>query len=127
MRSKHPKALETVFAMDSSAITIGPGVTREIGDDVRVRGCARAMLVTDSWPVDGPIVEAARAAHDEAGVACDVFDGVCVEPTDASSREAIYAAAAGSYDGFVAVGGRWVIDTAKAANLCSTYPADVLA
>lgn len=94
MRSKHPKALETVVAMDSSAITFGTGATREIGDDVRVRGCARVMPVTDSRRVDGPIVETSRDALDEADVACDVHDGVCVEPTDASLRETIAAARA---------------------------------
>ncbi len=33
-------ALETVFAMESSSIKVGPGATREIGDDARVRGCS---------------------------------------------------------------------------------------
>ena len=120
-------ALETVFAMDSSAIKFGPGATREIGDDARVRGCGRVMLLTDPRLVDGLIVETAKSALDEAGVAYDVFDRVFVEPTDASFREAIEFATAGEYDGFVAVGGGSVMDTAKAANLYSTHPADFLA
>lgn len=120
-------ALETVFAMDSSAIKFGPGATREIGDDARVRGCDRVMLLTDPRLVDGPIVATAKRALDDAGVAYDVFDNVFVEPTDASFREAIDFASAGAYDGFVAVGGGSVMDTAKAANLYSTYPADFLA
>lgn len=120
-------ALETVFAMESSAIKFGPGATREIGDDARARGCERVMLVTDPRLVDGRIVATARVALDDAGVQYDVFDGVYVEPTDVSFRQAIDAAVAGGYDGFVAVGGGSVIDTAKAANLYSTYPADFLA
>ena len=120
-------ALETVFAMDSSAIKFGPGATREIGDDARVRGCTRVMLLTDPRLVDGPIVDTAKTALDDAGVAYDVFDRVYVEPTDASFREAIEFATDGEYDGFVAVGGGSVMDTAKAANLYSTYPADFLA
>jgi len=119
-------SLETVFAMESSSIKFGPGATREIGDDVRVRGCKRVLVLTDSSLTDGPIVETARAALDDAGIDYDVFDDVFVEPTDASFKRAIDVATAGDYDGFVAVGGGSVMDTAKAANLYSTHPADFL-
>jgi alcohol dehydrogenase class IV len=50
---------------------------------------------------------------------------VHVEPTDASFKEARFAAD-GRFDGFVAIGGGSTMDTAKAANLYSTYPADFL-
>lgn len=120
-------ALETVFAMESSAIKFGPGATREIGDDARVRGCERVLVITDARVGQSSIMNTARAALDESGVECDVFDNVYVEPTDASFQEAIDVATAGGYDGFVAVGGGSVIDTAKAANLYSTHPAEFLA
>jgi hydroxyacid-oxoacid transhydrogenase len=118
--------METVFAMDSSAIKFGPGATAEIGDDLQVRGCQRVMLLTDPRLVDSPIVQSARKALDIAGIDYDVFDDIQVEPTDQSFMTAIDAATDGSYDGFVAVGGGSVMDTAKAANLYSTYPADFL-
>ncbi|MCH7990178.1 MAG: iron-containing alcohol dehydrogenase, partial [Planctomycetes bacterium] len=54
----------------------------------------------------------------------DLFDGVIVEPTDKSFQEAARVATEGQFDSFVAVGGGSAIDTAKAANLYSTYPAD---
>ncbi len=55
-----------------------------------------------------------------------VFDRVRVEPTDESLQEAIQFASAGDYDAFMAVGGGSTIDTAKAANLYSCWPADFL-
>ena len=55
-----------------------------------------------------------------------VFDHVRVEPTDESFHEAIAAAQSEDFDAFVAVGGGSTIDTAKAANLYSCYPADLL-
>jgi len=55
-----------------------------------------------------------------------VFDQVSVEPTDSSFKEAIQFAVDGEFDGFLPVGGGSSIDTAKAANLYSTYPADFL-
>ena len=42
------------------------------------------------------------------------------------SNEAIKFAEDGKFDGFVAVGGGSSMDTAKAANLYSTYPADLM-
>ena len=57
----------------------------------------------------------------------EVFDGVHVEPTDDSMNKAVeYARAQGDWDGFVAVGGGSAIDTAKAINLLTTYPGELM-
>jgi hydroxyacid-oxoacid transhydrogenase len=55
-----------------------------------------------------------------------VFDRIHVEPTDQSLAEATAAAQADDFDAFIAVGGGSTIDTAKAANLYSCYPAELL-
>jgi hydroxyacid-oxoacid transhydrogenase len=60
------------------------------------------------------------------GIQFSLFDQVCVEPTDVSLHTAISFAQEGEFDAFVAVGGGSSIDTAKAADLYSTYPADFL-
>ncbi|MGI9255009.1 MAG: hydroxyacid-oxoacid transhydrogenase, partial [Thermomicrobiales bacterium] len=62
-----------------------------------------------------------------AGIDAVLYSRTRVEPTDTSFKEAAAFAADGGFDGFVAVGGGSVIDTAKAANLYSTYPDDFLA
>ena len=55
-----------------------------------------------------------------------LFDKVRIEPTELSFKEAISFAMDGDFDGYVAVGGGSTMDTAKAANLYATYPADFL-
>jgi alcohol dehydrogenase class IV len=61
------------------------------------------------------------------GVDARLFDGVRVEPTDASLETAIAAARAeGPWDAFVAVGGGSTIDTAKAVNLMLTNPGELM-
>ena len=72
-----------------------------------------------------PNVLAKQAARAQ-GVEAVLYDQVHVEPTDQSFKEAIAFATQGQFDGFVAVGGGSVMDTAKAANLYATYPADFL-
>lgn len=60
------------------------------------------------------------------GVEAAVFDGVRVEPTDASLRHAVeHARETGPYDAYVAVGGGSSIDTAKAINLLTTNDGDL--
>lgn len=118
---------ETVFTMDTSSIKYGPGVTREVGGDMRRLGARRVMVVTDPRLAQLEAVAVTLSALREAGIDAVVFDGVRVEPTDISFRHAIDFAVDGQFDGYVAVGGGSVIDTAKAANLYATYPADLLA
>ena len=119
--------LETAFTMDSSSIKYGPGVTREVGADMARFGARRVLVVTDPKLAASEPVAVVREALRGAGIDAVLFDGVRVEPTDGSFREAIRVATEGRFDGYVAVGGGSTIDTAKAANLYATYPAEFLA
>jgi hydroxyacid-oxoacid transhydrogenase len=118
---------ETGFTMDTSSIKFGPGMTRELGYDVARFGCRRVMLVTDERLAALPPVQTAIQSLNDANIEALVFDQVRTEPTDASFSQAIEFASTGRFDGYVAVGGGSVMDTAKAANLYATYPADFLA
>ena len=118
--------LETAFSMDTSSIKYGPGVTREVGWDMEEQGCKRVMVVTDANLADKEPVGVTLEALRKHGVDAVLFDQASVEPTDISFKEAIQFAEDGHFDGFVAVGGGSSMDTAKAANLYATYPADFM-
>ena len=120
-------SLEQAVELATSNIRFGPGVTREIGADIADRGLRSVLLLTDPYLAELDPVQAALAALDDADVRVTVYSTVSVEPTDDSFRDAIRVAADVAPDAFVAVGGGSTIDTAKAANLYSTYPADFLA
>ena len=116
---------DTAYEIATSNIRFGPGTTKEIGMDLKDRGLKRVMVLTDPNLREQVPVQTAVAAIAKAGVEYALFDQVRVEPTDASFKAAIAYAQQG-FDGFVAVGGGSVIDTAKAANVYTTYPADFL-
>ena len=118
--------LETAFSMDTSSIKYGPGVTREVGWDMEEQGCKRVMVVTDANLADKEPVGVTLEALRKHGIDAVLFDQASVEPTDISFKEAIQFAEDGHFDGFVAVGGGSSMDTAKAANLYATYPADFM-
>ena len=117
---------ETAFNMASSNIRYGPGATSEIGMDLADIGAKHVMVVTDSNLVKLHAVSVVLESLEEQNINYTLFDGVRVEPTDESLLEAIEFAGAKSFDAFVGVGGGSAIDTAKAANLYNTYPADFL-
>ena len=117
--------LDTAYEIATSNIRFGPGTTKEIGMDLKDRGLKRVMVLTDPNLREQAPVQTALAAIAEAGVEYALFDQVRVEPTDASFKAAIAFAQQG-FDGFVAIGGGSVMDTAKAANVYTTYPADFL-
>ena len=119
--------LETAFSMDTSSIVYGPGVTREVGDEMRRLGARRVMVVTDPGMASSGPVSVALESLSAEGIDAALFDRVRVEPTDESFKGAIGFADDGRFDGYVAVGGGSSMDTAKAADLYATYPADFLA
>lgn len=114
---------ESAFTMDTSSIKYGPGVTREVGHDMKNLGAARVLVLTDPNLSGSEPVKISCAALRAQGIDVVLFDQVRVEPTDHSFKEAIAFAVDGKFDGYVAVGGGSTMDTAKAANLYATYPA----
>jgi hydroxyacid-oxoacid transhydrogenase len=117
---------ESAFAIDVSSITFGHGVLAEAGEHARGLGMTRVALFTDATLARLPYVAQVRAALEAAGIDVALFDEAKIEPTDQSFLAAARFAAEGRFDGYVSVGGGSVIDTAKAANLYATWPADFL-
>ncbi|HUJ25833.1 MAG TPA: hydroxyacid-oxoacid transhydrogenase [Myxococcales bacterium] len=119
-------ALEYAFELASSSIRCGRGVTREVGQDLAEMQCKKAMVLTDARLAKLAPVATVLESLKENGVAAALYDRVRVEPTDLSFKDAIEFASHGGFDAYVAVGGGSTIDTAKAANLYATWPADFL-
>jgi len=110
------------FEMATSNIRFGQGATREVGMDLAESGVKHAMVLTDSnLSRLSPVKTVLKSLSDQK-IKVSLYTGVRVEPTDSSLKDAIAFAEKEKVDGFVAVGGGSTIDTAKAANLYTTYP-----
>jgi hydroxyacid-oxoacid transhydrogenase len=120
--TEYKMSRETAIEMAMSSIRFGPGVTRELGMDLDSMGTHRVMLLVDPNLRSLPPVGAAIESLEREKISFTIFDRVRIEPTDESFAEAIAFARSEPFDAFVAVGGGSTIDTAKAANLYSTYP-----
>jgi len=121
---------ETVFTWGAPPLKFGAGATDEIGDDVARLGLRRVLVLTDPRVAATGLAARIGEALTASGVDHIIYDQVRCEPTDESLRAAVVAAgelgAGREWDGFVAVGGGSVIDTAKAVNLLLTSGGDVM-
>ena len=117
---------DTAFQISASNIRFGPGTTAEVGMDLADMSISKAVVVIDPALVELPTGRTVISSLEDAGVGYEVFERVSVEPTDRSFQAASDFVTRGDFDAIVAVGGGSAIDTAKAANLYATYPADFL-
>jgi alcohol dehydrogenase class IV len=118
---------ETIFSVSAAPIKFGAGALGELGADAQMLGMTRVALFVDPHVrASAPGATALRSLA-EAGIDVAVYEHARCEPDSDSFEAAAAFARDGRFDGFVSLGGGSVMDTAKAANLLSTYPDDLIA
>ncbi len=117
---------DTAFQIMASNCRFGCGITHEVGMDLVDLGAKRVLLVIDPAVRGLPTGAVVQQSLADSQLDFSVFDQIEIEPTDISFLAAAKFATDGDFDAIVAVGGGSTIDTAKAANLYATYPADFL-
>jgi alcohol dehydrogenase class IV len=106
-------------------LKFGIGATEELGYELKTMGAESILLVVDKHLWDVGLVDSVKTLIEDEGIRLTLYDEIHIEPTDGSFRHAIEFAQGVEADAFVALGGGSTIDTAKAMNLFSTYPADL--
>ena len=117
---------EKIFAMENSSIKFGKGATLDVGYEAKRLEIKKVLILTDKNIFELPVVQNVIKSLESENIDFTIYKDVKIEPTDSSFKDASRIANSDSFDGFIAVGGGSTIDTAKAANLYSTYPADFL-
>jgi hydroxyacid-oxoacid transhydrogenase len=117
--------LETIIPLMMARLKFGLGATEELGYELKTMGAQKVLLVADGHLWAHGLVDKVKTIIEDEGIALTIYDQVHIEPTDVSFRHAIDFAQHVDLDAFVALGGGSTIDTAKAMNLFTTYPADL--
>jgi alcohol dehydrogenase class IV len=115
------------FEVDGARIKYGRGVLRELGEAAAALQIKRAAVFIDSALREQPFVVTALDALRRAHIDAVIYTDIEIEPTDRSFKAAAAFATGGAFDGFISIGGGSTIDTCKAADLYSSYPADFMA
>jgi hydroxyacid-oxoacid transhydrogenase len=122
-----PPTEETIFTWGAPPLKFGAGAADEIGFDLAQHDVRRVLIITDPGISETGVPNRIAETLHRFDITAEIFDGVHIEPTDDSFTKAIgYAVQQGPWDGFVAVGGGSSIDTAKAVNLLTTYPGELM-
>ena len=118
---------ETVFTYGAPQLKFGTGAADEIGFDLSQYDVRRVLVLTDPGVAATGAPQRIAERLSSYGIDALVWDGVHVEPTDVSLDAAVdHARQTGPWDAFVAVGGGSTIDTAKAVNLLTTNPGELM-
>ena len=117
---------DNAFTVDASRVTFGRGCLGEVGDRAKALGIGRVALFSDAVVAGLPVFDTVVRSLRDAGLDVVPYTDVRVEPTDESFKAAAAFATDARPDGYVSIGGGSVIDTAKAANLYASHPADFL-
>ena len=127
MAGYQPANPESVFTYGAPRLKFGHGAADEIGYDLAQTGAKRVLVVTDPGVAATGTPQRVADQMGQFGVEAHVFDGSHVEPTDESLQHAVdWAREHGPWDAIVAVGGGSSIDTAKAINLLTTNPGELM-
>jgi len=127
MSSTVPAAPESVFTYGAPQLKFGDGASDEIGFDLSRFGVRRVLVVTDAGVAATGLPQRVADQMQRFDIEARVYAGVHVEPTDQSMVAAIEEArSTGPWDAFVAVGGGSSIDTAKAINLLTSNPGELM-
>ena len=117
---------ETIIAYAAVPLKFGFAASCEIGYETKRLGAGRVLICTDKHIKAAGHTDKIRETIENEGIDVEVYDDIHVEPTDKSFEKGVADLKGNEFDLYVAVGGGSTIDTAKAINLLTTYPASVL-
>ncbi|WP_420549040.1 hydroxyacid-oxoacid transhydrogenase [Curvivirga sp.] len=118
---------DQAFTVEAPKIKFGAGSLSEAGGDAVSLGLKRVVVFSDPRVAVMDCTSRLISSLNDAGVEAILYDACEVEPTDASFVAAGEFMKTGNFDGVFSIGGGSVMDTAKTANLLSTYPDDLMA
>jgi alcohol dehydrogenase len=96
-----------------TSIRFGAGRISELAEAVAKAGIKRPLLVTDPVLAAMPMLATAKAALNDAGLACSVFSDVKPNPVAANVEAGVAMLRAEQHDGVVAFGGGSALDAGK--------------
>ncbi|MFR2766466.1 MAG: lactaldehyde reductase [Clostridium sp.] len=100
----------------------GAGAIKEIANEVKVRGFAKAFVCSDPDLIKFGVTKKVTDVLDEAGLAYEIYSNIKPNPTIENVQTGVAAFKASSADYLIAIGGGSSMDTAKAIGIIINNP-----
>ena len=101
----------------------GAGAIKEIANEVKVRGFAKAFVCSDPDLIKFGVTKKVTDVLDEAGLAYEIYSNIKPNPTIENVQTGVAAFKASGADYLIAIGGGSSMDTAKAIGIIINNPA----
>ena len=100
----------------------GAGAIKEIANEVKVRGFAKAFVCSDPDLIKFGVTKKVTNVLDEAGLAYEIYSNIKPNPTIENVQTGVAAFKASGADYLIAIGGGSSMDTAKAIGIIINNP-----
>ncbi len=100
----------------------GAGAIKEIANEVKVRGFAKAFVCSDQDLIKFGVTKKVTDVLDEAGLAYEIYSNIKPNPTIENVQTGVAAFKASGADYLIAIGGGSSMDTAKAIGIIINNP-----
>ena len=100
----------------------GAGAIKEIANEVKVRGFAKAFVCSDPDLIKFGVTKKVTDVLDEAGLAYEIYSNIKPNPTIENVQTGVAAFKASGADYLIAIGGGSSMDTAKAIVIIINNP-----
>ena len=100
----------------------GAGAIKEIANEVKVRGFAKAFVCSDPDLIKFGVTKKVTDVLDEAGLAYEIYSNIKPNPTIENVQTGVAAFKASGADYLIAIGGGSSMDTAKAIGIIIANP-----
>ena len=100
----------------------GAGAIKEIANEVKVRGFAKAFVCSDPDLIKFGVTKKVTDILDEAGLAYEIYSNIKPNPTIENVQTGVAAFKASGADYLIAIGGGSSMDTAKAIGIIINNP-----
>ena len=100
----------------------GAGAIKEIANEVKVRGFAKAFVCSDPDLIKFGVTKKVTDVLDEAGLAYEIYSDIKANPTIENVQTGVAAFKASGADYLIAIGGGSSMDTAKAIGIIINNP-----
>ena len=100
----------------------GAGAIKEIANEVKVRGFAKAFVCSDPDLIKFGVTKKVTDVLDEAGLAYEIYSNIKPNPTTENVQTGVAAFKASGADYLIAIGGVSSMDSAKAIGIIINNP-----